>query len=134
MRRVLAAGVVAMVLLSAIAPSASAIAVWCDQDPLVLVETPHGVLVPVYVTSGALGIEHLPAVLLAAISYSVKPTDSGRATLVQMDVVVPDDAFGSHFQTRVTASTGPMATGTIYDITYGYSGEVMRLVFKLDIP
>ena len=134
MRRVLTAGIVAVLLLCAVVPGAVAGGKWCDTDPLVLVETPGGALVPVYVTSGALGTEHLGAVLLAAISYTVKPTDSGRATLVQMDVVVPDDAFGSHFETRVTASTGPLATGTIYDTTYGYSGEVMRLVFKLDLP
>ena len=134
MRRFLLAAIVAVALLLALAPGMSAGAKWCDEDPLVLIQTPGGSLVPVYVTVGALGTEHLPAVLLAAITYTAKPVHDGRATHVQLDVVLPDDEFASHFETRATASTGPMATGTIYDSTYGYSGEVMRLVFKLDVP
>ena len=116
------------------APVTLAGAEWCDTDPLVLVQTPGGATVPVYVTNGALGVEHLPAVLLAAISYTASPTNGGRATLVKMDVVVPDDEFASRFPTRSVASTGPMATGAIYASTTGYSGKVMRLVFKLDVP
>ncbi len=134
MRRFLLAVIMVVALLSTLAPGTSAGAKWCEEDPLVLIETPGGSTVPVYVTIGALGTEHLVAVLLATISYTAKPTDGGRGTQVHLDVVVPDDAFGSHFETRAAASTGPMVTGTIYDTTYGYSGEVMRLVFKLDVP
>ncbi|MDP9374878.1 MAG: hypothetical protein M3Q65_21000 [Chloroflexota bacterium] len=134
MRRFLLTVMVAVALLAPLTPGTSAIAIWCEEDPPVLIETPGGSVVPIYVTIGALGIEHLGAVLLASITYTVKSTHGESATLVQMDVVVPDDEFGSHFETRATASTGPMATGTIYDITYGYSGEPMRLVFKLDVP
>ena len=115
-------------------PATLAGAQWCDTDPLVLIETPGGATVPVYVTNGALGTEHLPAVLLAAMTYTASPTDGGSATLVKLDVVVPDDEFASHFPTRSVASTSPMATGAIYASTTGYSGEVMRLVFKLDVP
>ncbi len=132
-RLFVALGLVVAVL-AAFVPATRAGIEWCDTDPLVLIETPGGALVPVFVTTGALGTEHLPAVLLARMSYTAQPVEGGTATLVHLDVTVPDDLFGSHFPTRSTASSGPLATGTIYATTSGHSGEVMALTFKLAVP
>jgi hypothetical protein len=116
------------------APRASAMESWCDEDPPVVITTPGGRAVVVYVTNGALGLQHLPAVQLASIRHTVQPADGGRATLVKMEVVVPDDAFGTGFPTRTTASSGPFKTLTVYDSATGTSGAPMRLQFKLDVP
>ena len=134
MRRLLLAIVIAAPLLFVLAPSPLAAAEWCDADPLVLIRTPGGALVPVYVTSGGLGAMHLPAVLLAKMDYSVQPAAGGNATLVRLEVVVPGDLLDSHFPTRTVASTGPLATGTIYARATGYSGETMAMTFRLEVP
>lgn len=114
-------------------PAPAAGAEWCDTDPLVVIRTPRGMLVPVYVTSGALGIEHQPAVLLAAIDYTVKSLGVS-GTQVRMTVRVPDDAFATSFPTRTVASSGPFATGIVYDRADGVSGEDMVMTFTLDVP
>ena len=134
MKSILLALLTAVLLLVAAAPEVAALEEWCEDDPLVLITTPGGNVAPVYVTNGALGTEHLPAVQLATISHTVHSVDGGRATLVRMTVVVPNDAFGSHFPTRTTASSGPMKSGTIYDTDTGYSGEPMHLSFRLNVP
>jgi hypothetical protein len=134
MRSFMLAILIAVPLILALAPASASAAEWCDTDPLVLIKTPGGALVPVYVTSGALGTEHLPAVLLASIAYSTDAGAGGTATIVHLTVMVPGDLLDSHFPTRTVASTGPLATGAIYASATGYSGQIMRLTFGLDVP
>lgn len=128
------AAVLALSLMLGSSPSLSAMEQWCDSDPLVPITTPGGSVVAVYVTNAGRGLEHLPAVAAANISYTVKPVEAGQATLVKVRVVVPGDVFDSHFQTRSTVSTGPLATGTIYATASGYSTEPMDMEFKLPVP
>jgi hypothetical protein len=111
-----------------------AAAEWCEQDPLAIIITPKGAIVPVFVTTGARGLEHLPAVLLAEIRYSAEPTRSGEGTIVRLDVLVRDDLFAERFETRTTVSSGPLKTGAIHGEAYGESGSVMRVRFRLDVP
>ncbi len=106
---------------------------WCEVDPAVLITTPGGRLVVVYVTNGALGLEHLVAAQLAAVRHTVQPVEGGRATLVKMDVVVPNDLFGSGFPTKTTVSSGPLKTLTVYASATGTSGSPMRLEFTLPV-
>src|SRR5689334_1446889 len=106
-------------------PSAFAMEAWCDGDPVVAIVTAGGAIVPLFVTSSGLGVQHLPAVLLAAISYTTEATDGGTATLVKLRVVVPGDLFDQHFATRSVVSTGPLGTGTVHGSTSGFSGDVM---------
>jgi hypothetical protein len=121
-----------MFLVSAgLAPSVAAGEEACD-DPPVLIVTPSGQLVVVYVTTYA-DIEHLIAITLAEITWEVRP-EGPEATRVTMHVTVPDDVFAQHFEARTVVSTGPFATGTIYDTASGYSGEPMKLEFRLDVP
>lgn len=114
-----------------VAPGASAGAQWCDTDPVVVIITPRGAIVPIFVNNGAQGAEHLPAVLLASMKYTVEPASSG--TLVHLDVVVPNDLFGKGFTTRSVVSTGPLGTGIVYATAYGVSGKAMHLDFTLNV-
>lgn len=134
MRRLFLTLMTLVMLLTAFTPVARAGEEWCDTDPLVVIETPGGALVPVYVTNGALGLEHLAAAQTATITTSVKSVENGRATQVKVEVLVPDDLFGSHFATRSVVSSGPLGTGTVFATTSGYSGEVMKMTFTLDVP
>src|SRR5919108_1929070 len=108
MRRFLAPAMVALLLLAALAPTAGATEQWCEDDPLVIIVTPRGHLVPVYANNGANGLEHLPALLAARIDYIAQPAADG--TLVSMDVTVPDDWFDDRFDTRTAVTTGPANT------------------------
>jgi hypothetical protein len=105
---------------------------WCEDDPLVVIKTPQGALVPLYVTNGARGLEHLPSVTLASVTYSVKA--SGHGTTVDLAVTVPGGLLDPTFETRSTVSTGPFKTGAIFATASGYSREPMRMQFKLDVP
>ncbi len=134
MRFRLLALLAALTLVLAPASPVAAMEEWCEDDPPVVITTPKGNRVVVYVTSGALGVEHLAAVQLARITYTVKPADDGRKTLVIMDVTVPNDAFGTGFPTKSTVSEGPFKTLKIYATATGTSGTRMRLKFKLAVP
>jgi hypothetical protein len=134
MARVLVAVSVVLLLLTGSVRGSYASEEWCEYDPVVLVTTPGGSIVPVYLLIGAAGLENLPLVTAAQYNRIVEPTNSGRATLVRLEVLVPRRLDGGVFPTRVTASTGPHATGTILDTVTGTSGEPMPLRFKLDVP
>jgi hypothetical protein len=105
---------------------------WCEVDPLVVIRTPGGRLVPVYYVSGALGLEHAATLLLATKAYTAEP--AGGKTWVTVRVTVPDDVFGTAFPTRLTVSEGPLGTLTVYDRTTGTSGSPMTARFFLDVP
>ena len=148
MRRVLVAVMLVGSLLATLTPTAVAGEEWCEDDPPVVIQTPGGSTVVLYVTNGAKGHEHLLALTTAKISYTVKPLKREHATLVKLEVLVPGDHFDSRFRTRsvVTArpmppslpvsspDPGPVAQNTIFDRTHGHSGQVMRLEFKLNVP
>ncbi len=131
---------VALVLLGALlgpAAPARAAAEWCDTDPLLVITTPGGHVVPVFILVGALGLAHLPAAQAASLlatSAAAEATAGGRATRVTVTVVVPDDPFGGGFPTRAAASTGPLGTGTVHATAEGTSGAPLTLRFTLDIP
>ena len=134
MKRFAAAVALSLSLLAALAPAAGAGAEWCDYDPVVIVTTPGGSRVPIYLLNGALGVEHLPAVIAARINYTAMPARNGAATAVNLDVLIPGDQFAFTFDTRSKATTGPLATGTLLASTVGTSNQVMRLSFELNVP
>jgi hypothetical protein len=134
MRRLLLAIVAAFVLCAAVAPATSASDQWCEVDPLIVVVTPGGGVVPLYVTKMALGLEHLVTIQAAPVSYAVKPVGGGTATMVQVTVAIPNDLFGSNYPTRAVMSTGPLMTGVVLADASGYSGQPLQLQFRLDVP
>jgi hypothetical protein len=109
---------------------------WCDTDPVVMIQTPAGRLVPVYVNIGADSATYTPDILLSLsqISYSVAPTKTGGATLVKVHVTVPTYLTAWSFQTRVTDSSGAFGSGTVYAQVYGLSDQPMTSVFTLPYP
>ena len=108
---------------------------WCDSDPILVVRTPAGNLVPVYYNVGAQSLLFTPNTLLAALvmSYTAVPTSGGAATKVTLVVMVPS-LLDQSFATRDIVSTGAFGTGTVYAYTSGVSGEAMTSTFKLPYP
>ena len=83
-----------------------------------------GVQVPAYVGNG----------LLAALSASATTTPAPGGTQVVVSVTVPPDAGGTSFPTRLTVSSGPWGTLTIYGTTTGTAGAPMTVSFLLGVP
>jgi hypothetical protein len=110
---------------------ASAANTWSDTDPVVLITTPGGHVVSVYVDNGTNPADHIAAAQLAQMTYSVKSTNSGDATMVTLTSTVPCDASGSGWETRVIPSSAPFATGTVYGQALGTCGQPMTVQFKL---
>ena len=135
MKRFVVAMTLALLPLLALAPVAGAASdEWCDIDPIVVIQTPAGNLVPIYNTNGAQGLEHQVALPLSKVSYTVQPADGGTKTLVKLEVTVPNGLFGSGFATRTKISTGPMGTLKVLAATEGVSGRAMKVQFTLDTP
>src|SRR6266542_4059813 len=130
MRRAVLIPLVVLALVIGTRADAGAGEQWCETDPLVVVTTPGGAAVALYVTNGAAGVEQLAAVQLADISYTTLTTDGGSATLVHMTVTVPTGLDGSPYDTSSVVSTGPLKTGVILASVRGSSGLPMRMDFK----
>jgi hypothetical protein len=124
-----------LVLLGMTSPPAVALASdgWCDTDPILVIRTPAGRLIPVFVNVGARNLLFTPNTLLGAVapSYSATPTRDPLATSVTVKVTVPTLLFEASFATRSTISTGAFGTGTVYASTYGVSGESLTSTFQL---
>jgi hypothetical protein len=133
MMRFLRSVLLAIAFMLVTMPVATASSQWCEADPLLVITTPRGSAVPVYVTTSANGVEHLAAATAAQISYSVSPSANGKTTLVTVTVLVPNDAFGP-FAIKNTVSSGPLATGVTYASTAGASGKPSKLTFVLNEP
>ena len=125
--------VVLLLVLAAQVPSASAANTWSDTDPVVVITTPGGHLVSVYVDNGTNPADHVAAAQLAWMTYSVKSTDSGNATMVTLTSIVPCDASGSGWQTRMIPSSAPFASGIVYGQAFGTCGQPMTVQFRLDV-
>jgi hypothetical protein len=124
-----------LVLLGMTWPPAVALASdgWCDTDPVLVIRTPAGRLVPVFVNVGAKNLLFTPNTLLAAVlpSYSAAPTSDANATLVTVKAKVPSLLLEGPFATRSIVSTGAFGTGTLYASTYGVSGQYLISTFQL---
>jgi hypothetical protein len=120
---------------AALTTPASALAsdTWCDVDPVQLVVTNGGALVPIFVTNGAPSLLYAPQLLLARITHSTQSVDSGAATLVTVSVTVPKTLFGGTFPTRSVVSSGPLGLLKTYAIGAGTSGSPIVMRFKLPI-
>jgi len=123
----------ASMLTVATAPAALASDTWCDIDPVQLVITSGGRIVPVFVTNGARSLLYVPQLLLARISHTTKPVDGGWATMVTVSVTVPNSILGETFATRSIVSSGPLGLLTVYATTTGTSGQSMTMQFKLPV-
>src|SRR5258708_40178366 len=124
MRRLLWSFLLVVPLAVAIqAPVAVASDGWCDTDPILVIKTPAGSIIPVFVTVGSQSLLFSPDTLLASLvlSYTAMPTADGAATRVTVVVTVPPSLLARSFATRDTISTGPFGSGTIYASASGVS-------------
>ena len=115
------------------AGQASAGETWCDVDPPVVLTTPGGNTVVVYVDNSG-PVQHLASLLHPAITANVQPSEGGSATLVQLTVTIPDDLLGSHYAVASQAWSGAAETGRLYADRSGYSDQPLLLQFKLNVP
>ena len=128
-------------LFTALAPAAAltlptpvfASETWCDVDPVQLVITSGGRLVPIFVTNGAPSLLYAPQLLLAHITHTTESVDGGTATLVTVNVTVPHALFGRSFPTRSVVTSGPLGLLKVYATATGTSGGPMVMRFKLPI-
>ncbi|HYM96756.1 MAG TPA: hypothetical protein VET26_05630 [Candidatus Sulfotelmatobacter sp.] len=130
MRRLLVAAALAVGLIAASPGPAAASVVWCDWDPIVLVITPAGHLVPVYdsVWSGSALDLALPVA-----GYTVARTfdAEGRPqTQVDMAITVPTGLLFS-YSTMDEVTTGLLGSGKLLARAYGTSGRTVHLRFTL---
>lgn len=130
MRRIVLAGLLAMFATSAAAGSALAWESFCDWDPLVVVVTPAGNLVPVY---DSVWTGQALQVGLPVESYTTRRVYDAAGnpqTAVDMAISVPAGLL-SNFQVRDEVTTGLLGSGTVLATGSGWSGSTVHLKFVL---
>lgn len=131
MRRVVVAAVMAMGAIGLGSAPALAWATSCDWDPVVLVVTPAGHVVPVYDsvwTAPGLNIG------LPVESYTTRRAydRAGRpVTSVDMAISVPAGLL-LQFETTDMVTSGPLGSGHVYGTEAGWSGQTLHIKFTLD--
>jgi hypothetical protein len=132
-KRALVAAALAAGVLIASPATAGAWATFCDWDPLVLVVTPSGNIVPVYDSVWTSSPVDLGVPLE---SYTVSRTYSHSGapqTLVDMTISVPTGLL-LQYQTTDEVTSGLLGSGTLYARGNGYSGTPVHLKFTLATP
>lgn len=128
----------ALAPLAAWAPPALAGEEWCEDDPAMLLTTPHGNTLLVYVTQAGQGLQHLADLEAATLSYASssanRPDGPGTlATVFHVLVTIPSDPLDGSFAAMVTVSSAPLAGGTIYATASGRSGTAFDLAFTVPL-
>ena len=133
MKRLVVAGALALGLLAASPTSAGAFVTWCDWDPIVLIVTPAGHIVPVYDsvwTSSPLDL----AVPLESHTVARAYDSSGRpVTVVYMTIYVPTGLL-FRYATTDMVTTGLLGSGKVLAYASGTSGKPVHLKFILPVP
>ena len=133
MKRLVVAGALALGLMAASPTSAGAFATWCDWDPVVLVVTPGGHLVPLFEsvwTSSPLDL----AIPLGSYTVARAYDSHGRpVTLVNMTITVPTGLL-FRYSTFNMVTTGPLGSGKVLAQASGTSGKAVHLKFILPVP
>lgn len=129
MKRVVVAAAAAAGLLVASGAGVSACATYCDWDPIVVVATPGGHLVPVY---DSVWTSNLLQPGMPTESYAATRTyvEGKPATRVDMTIYVPTGLLLS-YSTMDEVTTGLLGSGTVLARTYGTSGSPVHLEFTL---
>jgi len=129
-KKALVAATMAVGLLLASPGAAEACFTYCDWDPLVLVVTPSGHIVPVYDSVWTKSVLDL-GVPLESYTAKLVYNSSGRsATAVDMTITTPTGLlFTYSYLAQVT--TGLLGSGTVLAYSYGTSGAPTHLKFVL---
>jgi hypothetical protein len=136
------AGAVGAAAMLAGATPAFADETWCDVDPPVLIRTPGGNNVVVFVVDAAADQYRdwlkRPQIAYAVIRTmgSTSPTGAadptGRRTQVDLEVVIPL-ADGLPFPVRSGVWSSPGQHGVLFSERVGVAGETLRHTFWLDV-
>lgn len=151
-RRVLLSTLFAGTATATLAPAAFAMADWCDDDPLVNIQTPTGKTLPVHVTNYAAGAENkvyldrVPdnqTAQNAWIGWSVVQSKKGikapsgtPADAVLWDITIrvtihTDPGDGKRFRTKTVTSSLEYGQGTVYAEAQGVSNRQMEMRFSM---
>lgn len=132
MRRVVVAAALAAGFLFASSVGASACVTYCDWDPLVLVVTPAGHVVPVFDSVWTSSLLNLG---LPTESYTTKRVWRNGQPMTQVDVTIYVPAgLLFRFNTMDEVTTGLLGSGTVLASGYGTSGTPVHLEFTLASP
>ena len=132
MKRVVLAAVLAGGLLMSSPTSAGAWATYCDWDPLVLVVTPSGHIMPVYDSVWTSSLLDL-AVPLESYKVSRVYDSAGKPeTAVDMTILVPTGLL-FRYQVHDMVTSGLLGSGNVYAQANGTSGTPVHLTFTLPI-
>ena len=113
--------------------NAGAFMTYCDWDPLVLIVTPAGHVVPVYDSVWTSGPLDLGLPLESYTVSRVYDEDGNPHTAVDMTISVPTGLL-FNYSTFDEVTTGLLGSGTVLAHTYGRSGTPVHLKFTLSQP
>jgi hypothetical protein len=126
------AAALAVGLLVSSPASAGAWATYCDWDPLVLVVTPSGHVVPVYDSVWTSSLVDLGLPLESYTTSRVYDASGSPETAVDMEIYVPTGLL-FRYQVHDMVTSGLLGTGTVYAQENGTSGSAVHLKFVLPI-
>ena len=133
MKRVLLAAVLAAGILVCSPTSAGAWATYCDWDPLVLIVTPAGHIVPVYDSVWTASPLNLGLPLESYKASRIYDAAGHPQTAVDMSIYTPTGLL-FHYRVHDMVTSGLLGTGTVYAQADGYSGSAVHLRFTLSSP
>ena len=113
--------------------SAGAWSTYCDWDPLVLVVTPAGHIVPMYDSVWTSSALDLGVPLESTTTSRVYSRRGVPETAVTVTISVPTGLL-FRYATTDEVTSGLLGSGTVYARGSGYSGAPVTLHFILDTP
>jgi hypothetical protein len=132
-KRVLVAAALAAGVLFAAPTTAGAWSTLCDWDPLVLIVTPAGHIVPVYDSVWTSSLVDLGVPVETTTTSRVYSPKGTPETAVSVTIYVPTGLL-FRYQTDDEVTSGLLGSGTVYARGSGYSGTPVTLKFVLNTP
>jgi hypothetical protein len=132
-KRVLFAALLAAGVIAATPASAGAWSTYCDWDPLVLVVTPGGHIVPVYDSVWTSSLLNLGVPVETTTTSRVYSPKGVPETAVSVTISVPSGLL-FRYATDDEVTSGLLGSGTVYARASGWSGTPVTLKFILDTP
>jgi hypothetical protein len=132
-KRALVAAMLAVGVLVASPAAAGAWSTYCDWDPLVLVVTPAGHIVPMYDSVWTSSLIDLGVPLESTTTSRVYSPKGAPETAVSVTISVPTGLL-FRYPTTDEVTSGLLGSGTVYARGSGYSGTPVTLKFVLNTP
>ena len=130
MRRALLAGALAAGILVFSPSTAGAWFAYCDWDPVVLVITPTGHVVPVYDSVWTSSPLDLGLPLESYTTSRAYDAQGNPETAVDMTIYVPTGLL-LRYSVNDMVTSGPLGSGSLYAARSGTSGTPVHLHFLL---